>query len=110
MIHYTARLVWKILIFLLGAIVIALGLVMLPLPGPGFPIIVVGVAILALEFAWAKIWMRIIKKEFNDATTKVGQGNFSGVGRRLWRRVFGRRKGATASGVPADPNSDRKSG
>lgn len=110
MIHYTFRLIWKTLVFVLGAIVIAVGLIMIPVPGPGWPIVILGIAILAVEFAWAKIWLRIIKKELSDATTKVGQGNFSGVGRRLWRRVFGRRKGATASGVPADPNSDRKSG
>jgi uncharacterized protein (TIGR02611 family) len=38
----------------LGAAVILIGIVLLPLPGPGLLIIVGGIAILARHFVWAK--------------------------------------------------------
>jgi Putative transmembrane protein (PGPGW) len=36
-----------------GGSVVLLGLVLIPLPGPGIPVVVAGIALLALEFAWA---------------------------------------------------------
>ena len=38
----------------MGTLVIALGVVLLPLPGPGWLVIFAGLAILASEFAWAE--------------------------------------------------------
>ena len=40
-------------IFIVGATVSVAGIVMLVLPGPGLLVIVGGLSILALEFAWA---------------------------------------------------------
>jgi tellurite resistance protein TerC len=45
-------------IFVLGWLVLALGFVLLFLPGPGTPLLIGGLAILAIEFAWAKRWLR----------------------------------------------------
>jgi uncharacterized protein (TIGR02611 family) len=39
---------------LLGAAVMVLGFVLIPLPGPGWLIVFFGLAILATEFAWAE--------------------------------------------------------
>ena len=44
----------KIVIAIAGVALMALGVVLMPLPGPGFVIVVVGIAVLATEFAWAK--------------------------------------------------------
>lgn len=44
----------RVTIFVVGATVALLGLVMLLTPGPGIPVIVAGLAILAVEFAWAR--------------------------------------------------------
>lgn len=44
------RFVWAIF----GFLVVLVGLVMLVTPGPGLLVIVVGLGILALEFAWAE--------------------------------------------------------
>ncbi len=44
----------KPLIMIAGGAVILTGLALLPLPGPGWAIIFLGLAILATEFAWAK--------------------------------------------------------
>jgi uncharacterized protein (TIGR02611 family) len=38
----------------LGAVIIAIGIVLLPLPGPGWLIIFAGMAIWSLEFEWAR--------------------------------------------------------
>jgi uncharacterized protein (TIGR02611 family) len=43
----------KVLIATLGAAVVALGLALVPLPGPGWAIVFFGLAIWAIEFAWA---------------------------------------------------------
>jgi hypothetical protein len=44
----------RVAIFVVGATVALLGLVMLLTPGPGRAVIVAGLAILAIEFAWAR--------------------------------------------------------
>ncbi|MEO8889738.1 MAG: TIGR02611 family protein [Jatrophihabitantaceae bacterium] len=52
---------WRIAVTLAGAAVIVVGIVLLPLPGPGWLIIFAGLGILASEYAWARRllhWMR----------------------------------------------------
>jgi uncharacterized protein (TIGR02611 family) len=50
----TGRLTVKIVITLLGAAVVGFGLVLVPLPGPGWLIVFAGLAIWSLEFHWAR--------------------------------------------------------
>ena len=45
-------------LMLYGSFVIAMGLALVVLPGPAFLVIPVGLAILAIEFAWARRWLR----------------------------------------------------
>ena len=44
----------KPLVSVLGALIIVVGIILMPLPGPGMLIVVVGVSVLASEFTWAK--------------------------------------------------------
>jgi uncharacterized protein (TIGR02611 family) len=44
------RVAYKVLVALVGLLVVALGLVLVPLPGPGWLIVFVGVAVLGTEF------------------------------------------------------------
>jgi uncharacterized protein (TIGR02611 family) len=37
-----------------GAAVVSLGLILVPLPGPGWLIVILGLSILAIEFDWAR--------------------------------------------------------
>ena len=39
---------------LVGGLLVAVGVVLLVLPGPGIPLIVLGLAVLGAEFAWAR--------------------------------------------------------
>jgi uncharacterized protein (TIGR02611 family) len=48
------RIAVKVVIGTVGFIVIATGIVLLPLPGPGWLIIFAGLAIWSLEFHWAR--------------------------------------------------------
>ena len=52
--HRTTAAVYRVVIALLGAAVVAVGVALLALPGPGWLIIFAGLAILASEFAWAE--------------------------------------------------------
>ncbi len=47
----------RIAIFLIGSTVMLIGVVMLVTPGPAFVVIPLGLAILTIEFAWARRWM-----------------------------------------------------
>ena len=51
----------KVVIALVGSTVVLLGVAMLVLPGPALLVIPLGLAILALEFAWAHRWLRRMK-------------------------------------------------
>ena len=48
----------RIIVAVLGGTVLALGVALIVLPGPAFLVIPAGLAILAIEFAWAKRWLR----------------------------------------------------
>jgi tellurite resistance protein TerC len=44
-----------------GGTVLLVGFALIVLPGPAFVVIPVGLAILGLEFAWARRWLRKVK-------------------------------------------------
>ena len=48
------RKTYKTGVGVLGTVVLALGILAIPYPGPGWAIVFVGLAILASEFTWAK--------------------------------------------------------
>ena len=47
-------LAWRIGVGVFGTLVVLLGLVLVPFPGPGWLIVFIGLGILATEFAWAE--------------------------------------------------------
>jgi len=46
--------VLKIVIGVVGGALVLVGLALVPLPGPGWAIVFAGLAVLAVEFAWAR--------------------------------------------------------
>jgi hypothetical protein len=48
----------RIVVMVVGGTVLAVGVALIVLPGPAFIVIPLGLAILAIEFAWAKRWLR----------------------------------------------------
>ncbi len=51
----------RIAISLIGFTVLSIGVAMLVLPGPGLLVMAVGLAILGLEYAWARVWLARVK-------------------------------------------------
>src|SRR6478735_2068744 len=50
----TLDLTYRVAVFVVGGLIVLAGLAMLVLPGPGWLVIILGVAVLATEFAWAE--------------------------------------------------------
>lgn len=59
----TGRLTLQIAIGVIGAVVIGVGAALIPLPGPGWFIVLAGLAIWAIEFAWAKRLLRFTRAQ-----------------------------------------------
>jgi hypothetical protein len=59
-------------IALLGGTVLSVGLALLILPGPGLPIVAIGLTILASEFGWAKRALRRAKRAVSRARRRSG--------------------------------------
>jgi tellurite resistance protein TerC len=57
----------KIVVAVIGGTVVAIGIAMLVLPGPAFVVIPVGIAVLALEFAWARRWLKMVRDRIAPA-------------------------------------------
>lgn len=61
----------KVVILIVGVTVVLAGVALLALPGPGMVVIIVGLVILATEFAWAQRWLDYAVEKAAGATTKV---------------------------------------
>ena len=62
--HHQRSRVYRIGFTVLGALILAGGVVMLITPGPAFVLIPIGLAMLALEFTWAE---RLLEKSLQQA-------------------------------------------
>ncbi len=60
----------RIIVTLVGGTVLAVGIALLLLPGPAFLVIPAGLGILAMEFAWARRWLRKTKELLRNISTK----------------------------------------
>ena len=67
----TRKLLRKIGIALVGFPILIVGLILIPLPGPGILVTLAGLFILAVEFEWAKKHQRRIKKHLNRVIRKT---------------------------------------
>lgn len=62
---------WQVGVFIVGLAVVAAGIVMLPLPGPGWLVIFGGMAIWATEFVWAQLVLRWTKRKVTEAAQRA---------------------------------------
>ena len=60
----------RIAITVVGVSILAVGIVMIVAPGPALILIPVGLAILGLEFAWAKIWLERLRASISSRNMK----------------------------------------
>jgi tellurite resistance protein TerC len=88
------RTIKRISVALIGGTVFLIGLALIVLPGPAFIVIPAGLAILALEFAWAKRWLRkaqdlLRKKAGTDTANRAGLQVLGSVKGRFIQLVTG---------------------
>lgn len=50
----SGRLTLQLVVGMFGGLVVIVGIILIPFPGPGWLIVLAGLAILALEFVWAQ--------------------------------------------------------
>jgi len=65
------RTLWRALIFIVGMVVLAIGCALIVLPGPAFIVIPAGLAILAIEFEWARRWLHRVRQITSSAMSRV---------------------------------------
>lgn len=69
--HPTGSVAFRTAIAVLGGLVVILGLVLVPLPGPGWLIVFFGVSIWAVEFVWARHLLQFGKRLLGQWTAWV---------------------------------------
>ncbi|QJY47782.1 TIGR02611 family protein [Pseudonocardia broussonetiae] len=67
------RKTYRVGVGVVGTIVLLLGIVAIPYPGPGWLIVFAGLAILASEFAWAKRVLRYARGKYDAWTQWLGR-------------------------------------
>ena len=65
------RIAKRIIIGVVGGTVLLLGVVMIVTPGPGIAGIIVGLGILGIEFAWARIWLKKLKSRAQETARQL---------------------------------------
>lgn len=76
------QLLWRALVLVVGGVVVLGGLALVPLPGPGWLLVFLGLSILASEFDWAARLLRWTK-------TQVIQASAWAKRQAFWLKVIG---------------------
>lgn len=58
----------RIVVFVVGFALVGLGIILVPLPGPGWAVIFAGLAVLSTEFTWAERLLHWAKGHASTAT------------------------------------------
>jgi tellurite resistance protein TerC len=64
-IDLTYRHARRVVVGIVGGTVLLIGLALVVLPGPAFVVIPIGLAILSLEFAWARAWLHRVRRSIS---------------------------------------------
>jgi uncharacterized protein (TIGR02611 family) len=65
------RMIWRVVATTLGVLIVVAGLSMLVLPGPGWAVIFLGLAVLATEYAWAHRLLVVTKDKAQGAASSA---------------------------------------
>jgi len=74
------RVAKRIVIGIVGGSVLIIGICLIVLPGPAFVVIPVGLGILGLEFAWARIWLKKAKAKAGEVVRNFKNGDHKNDG------------------------------
>jgi uncharacterized protein (TIGR02611 family) len=67
------KVVRRVIVSVIGATVLLLGVALLVLPGPAFIVIPIGLAILATEYAWARRWLKKVRRMASSVVSNRGR-------------------------------------
>ncbi|MEM6511382.1 MAG: PGPGW domain-containing protein [Pseudomonadota bacterium] len=70
-IHTTYRMAKRIVVLVVGVTVLLVGAALIVLPGPAFVVIPIGLAILSIEFAWARRWLKKVRETISENAAKL---------------------------------------
>lgn len=73
----TGRLALKALVAITGAIVVTIGIALIPLPGPGWLLVIAGLGIWAVEFHWARRLLTFTRRHVYNWTGWVTRQSLS---------------------------------
>jgi uncharacterized protein (TIGR02611 family) len=65
------QLMWRAIATGIGSAIVVLGIIMLPLPGPGWAVIFLGLAVLATEYVWAHRLLLFTKNKAQGAANSA---------------------------------------
>jgi hypothetical protein len=60
-----------LMINIIGGLLTLIGVIFIVLPGPAFLFLPIGLAILSLEHAWAKVWLRRCQRMMRKGAVKM---------------------------------------
>jgi uncharacterized protein (TIGR02611 family) len=67
------KVVRRVIVSVIGATVLLMGVALLVLPGPAFIVIPIGLAILATEYAWARCWLKKVRRMASNVVYNRGR-------------------------------------
>ncbi|WP_026185292.1 TIGR02611 family protein [Salinispora pacifica] len=73
----TGRLALKVFVAITGAIVVTVGIALIPLPGPGWLLVIAGLGIWAVEFHWARRLLTFTRRHVYGWTSWVTRQSLS---------------------------------
>lgn len=62
----TYKIARRVAVTVVGSTVLAVGVALIVLPGPAVIVIPIGLAILSIEFAWARLWLRRVRRSISN--------------------------------------------
>lgn len=95
LLHLTYTSARRLAVAVIGATILLIGIAMLVLPGPAVIVIPAGLAILSAEFAFARRWLRLIKRQARSGLHQLGLNEHPALYRAY--RLRQRRQGTTAT-------------
>ncbi|MFD0747461.1 TIGR02611 family protein [Phytohabitans flavus] len=95
----TGRVVLKAAVALAGLLVVAIGALLIPLPGPGWLVVLGGIGIWAIEFSWARrllaftrryllMWTRWVMRRSWTFRIALGLAGMVFVSAVVWTSVY----------------------
>jgi uncharacterized protein (TIGR02611 family) len=70
---HLARWSRKVAVAIAGTVVLVIGIILIPLPGPGILVCLGALWIFSLEFQWSKKYFEKGKRQFQEALNKARQ-------------------------------------